>query len=223
MIVVGGLVVAGGWFVKKQIDKVEKNPTLTIAEWYVRANPDLEIVSTDDKAGTITIRNTKTGEEMTVNAKDLKEGRLEVKTKDGTAVFDASAKDGTLKVTDEKGNQVATLQAGGTGTAPQNLPSWLPVYPGATVQGVFDAKSAEDGRTLSFTVTTPDPAGKVLDFYRSRFEEAGFKVDSTLNASGGERTGSLLTANGENPSRSASLLISSTGNETQAVVNAQEK
>jgi len=221
-IVIGGLLAAGGWFIKKQADKFEKNPSLAAAELIVRANPDLEVVSTDQNAGTLTIRNKKTGEVVTMNAKDAENGHIEFKTKDGTAVFDASAKDGTLKVTDEKGNQVATLQAGGGG-APQNLPSWLPVYPGATVQGVFDAKSAEGGRTLSFTVTTTDAADKVLDFYKSRFEEAGLKVDSTVNASGGGGTGSVLTANGENPSRSASLLISSTGNQTQAVVNAQEK
>lgn len=220
MIVIGGLLAAGGYFLKKQADKFEKNPSLAAAELIVRANPELEVVSTDQNAGTITIRNKKTGEVVTFDAKEAEKGHFEFKTKDGTAVFDASGKDATIKVTDEKG-QVSTIVGGGG--APQNLPSWLPVYPGATVQGTFDAKSAEGGRTLSFTVTTTDAADKVLDFYKSRFEEAGLKVDSTVNASGSEGTGGLLTVNGENPSRSASVLVSSTGNQTQAVVNAQEK
>jgi hypothetical protein len=220
MIVIGGLLAAGGWFIKKQADKFEKNPSLAAAELIVRANPELEVVSTDQGAGTITIRNKKTGEVVTFDAKDAENGHFKFKTKDGTATLDASGKDATIKVTDDKG-QVSTIMGGG-GT-PQNLPSWLPVYPGATVQGVFDAKSAEGGRTLSFTVATTDAADKVLDFYKSRFEEAGLKVDSTVNASGSEGTGGLLTVNGENPSRSASVLVSSSGGQTQAVVNAQEK
>lgn len=215
------MLVAGGWFIKKQIDKVEENPTQTLAEWYVKAHPDLEIVSTDEGKGTVTIRNTKTGEQMTVNAEDIREGRLEVKTEDGTAVFDASAKDGTIKVTDEKGSQVATLQAGGG--APQNLPSWLPVYPGGTVQGTFDTNTAE-GRSVSFTITTPDTGDKVLSFYESRLKEAGLKVDSTTVTSNAEGKGGILTASSENPSRNVNVLVGTAeGGQTTAAVTFQEK
>src|SRR5215210_6038296 len=113
MLVLGGVVAVGGYFVKKGVDKLEKNPALAAAEAFVRLNPDLDVVSTDEKAGTITIKNNKTGEVMTLNAKDVAEGRFEVETKDGKAVFDASGKDGngTLKVTNEKG-EVATFKAG---------------------------------------------------------------------------------------------------------------
>jgi hypothetical protein len=214
------MVVAGGWFLKKQADKLEKNPTLTVAEWYVRANPDYEIVSADEESGTITIREIKTGEQMTVNAKDLQEGKLKVKTKDGTAVFDASAKDGTIKVTDEKGGQVATLQAGGD--APKNLPSWLPIYPGGSVQGTFDTKSA-DGRSASVTLTTPDTGDKVLSFYESRLKEAGLKVDSTTVTSTAEGKGGILTASGGNPHREVSVLVGSSEGQTTAAITFQEK
>lgn len=214
------MIVAGGWFLKKQADKLEKNPTLTVAEWYVRANPDYEIVSTDEDSGTITIKEIKTGEEMTVNAKDLKEGKLSVKTKDGTAVFDASAKDAMIKVTDEKGSQVATLQAGGA--APQNLPSWLPVYPGGTVQGTFDTKGT-DGRSASFTVATPDAGDKVLSFYESRLKEAGLKVDSTITGTSGEGQGGILTASSENPRRQVSVLVGSSDGQTTATLTFEEK
>ncbi len=214
------MLAAGGWFLKKQADKLEKNPTLTIAEWYVRANPDYELVSADEATGTITIREIKTGEEITVNAKDLKEGKLTVKTKDGTAVFDASAKDGTVKVTDEKGSQVATLQAGGA--APQDLPSWLPVYPGGTVQGTFDTNNAE-GRSASFTLATPDTSDKVLSFYESRLKEAGLKVGSTITSNTAEGKGGILTASGENPHREVSVLVGASDGQTTAAITFQEK
>jgi hypothetical protein len=214
------MLAAGGWFLKKQADKLEKNPALTTAEWIVRANPDLEVVSTDEDEGTLTIRNTKTGETVTMNAKDVSEGRIEFKTKDGTAVFDASGKDGTIKVTDEKGSQVATLQAGGG--APQNLPSWLPVYPGGTVQGTFDTNSAE-GRSASFTLSTPDPGDKVLSFYESQLKEAGLKVDSTITSSTAEGKGGILTASGENPRREVSVLVGASEGKTTAAITFQEK
>jgi hypothetical protein len=221
MLVFGGVVAVGGYFLKKGVDKLEKNPTLTAAEAFVRLNPDLDLVRTDEKAGTITVKNNKTGEVMTLNAKDAAEGHFELKTDKGTTVLDASGKDGTgtLKVTNEKG-EVATLQ-GGAG-APRNLPSWVPVYPGGTVQGTFDANAA-DGRSMAFTVQTPDAVDKVLSFYQSKLEEAGFKVDTNTTAANGRQTGGILTGTSESTKRVVSLLVSSSEGQTQAVITVQEK
>jgi hypothetical protein len=215
------MLAAGGWFLKKQADKLEKNPTLAAAEWIVRVNPELEVVSSDEEAGTLTIKNTKTGETVTMNAKDVEQGHIEFKTKDGTAVFDASGKDGTVKVTDNKG-QVSTLQAG-SGAAPQNLPSWLPVYPGGTIQGTFDTNTPE-GRSASFSLTTQDPGDKVLSFYESRLKGAGLKVDSTTMTSTTEGKGGILTASSENPSRNVSVLVGAAeGSQTTATITFAEK
>jgi len=221
MLVVGGVVAVGGYFAKKGLDKLEKNPTLTLAELAVRANPDVDLVSTDEEAGTITVKVKKTGEVMTLNAKDIENGHFEIKTKDGTAVFDASgSKDGgTLKVTNDKG-EVATLQ-GGSG-APQNLPSWFPVYPGGTVQGSSDV-NGPDGRTVAFTVSTPDAADAVLSFYESKLKEAGLKVDTYTAAANGQQTGGTLTGNSESPQRNVGVLVSSAEGQTQAIVTLQEK
>lgn len=208
-----------GWLAKRQIDKYGKNPSLAAAELIVRANPELEVVSSDPEGGTLTIKNTKTGEMVTMNAKDVENGHIEFKTKDGTAVFDANAKDGTVKVTDEKG-QVSTLQAGGG--APQNLPSWLPVYPGGTVQGTFDTNSAE-GRSVSFTINTPDTGDKVLSFYESQLKAAGLKVESTITSNTAEGKGGILTASGENPHREVSVLVGASNGQTSAAVTFQEK
>lgn len=217
MLVMGGIVAVGGYFAKKGLDKLEKNPALAAAEAFVRLNPDLDVVSTDQKAGTITVKNNKTGEVMTLNAKDAAEGRFEVKTEDGKAVFDASGKDGTLKVTNEKG-EVATFQAGTD--APKNLPSWLPVYPGGTVQGTFDSTAAQS-RAVAFTVQTTDPAGKVLSFYESKLKEAGLKVDKLTVAANDQDSGGTLTGSGER--RDVSILVSSSGSQTQAIITVQEK
>jgi hypothetical protein len=223
MLVVGGVVAVGGYFAKKGLDKLEKNPTLTLAELAVRANPDVDLVSTDEEAGTITVKVKKTGEVMTLNAKDIENGHFEIKSKDGTTVFDASGnanKDGgTLTVTNEKG-EVATVH-GGAG-APQNLPAWFPAYPGGTLQGTFDTNGT-DGRTVAFTVSTPDTADKVLSFYESKLKEAGLKVDTYTAAANGKQTGGTLTGSSDSPNRNVGVLVSSSDGQTQAVITLTEK
>jgi hypothetical protein len=217
MLVMGGLVAAGGWFVKKQADKFEKNPTLAAAELVVRLNPDLELVSKDEEHSTLTIKNKKTGEVATFSAEDAKNGKFVFKTKDGTTVFDASGKEGTIKVTNDKG-EVATFGAG----TPQNLPSWLPSYPGGTVQGMSDTTNAE-GRTAAFNVTTPDPADKVIEYYETQFKNAGLKVDKTTMSSNDQTAGGTLTAKSDDDKRQATVIISASGQGTQATITFQEK
>lgn len=223
----GGLIVLAcialgiiGWWGKRQIDKYGKNPSLAAAELIVRATPDLEVVSSDVDAGTLTVKNTKTGETVTINAKDVeKNGRIEFKTDKGTTVFDGSGQDGgTIKVTDDKG-QVSTFQAG---QGVSNLPSWLPTYPGATVQGTFDSNTTE-GRSASFSLTTPDSGDQVLAFYESELKKAGFNVTSTTTTTTNEGKGGILTASGENPHREVSVLVGAQDGKTGATLTFQEK
>lgn len=216
-IVVGGLVTAGGWFAKKQIDRLEKNPTLVAAEWAVRANPDLEVVSSDESKGTLTIKNKKTGEEITINAEDAKEGRISFKTDKGTAVMEGS-QEGGFKVTNEKG-ETTTFGAGG---GAQKLPSWMPVYPGGTVQGTYDVNNAE-GRSVAFQVTTSDAVSKVLDFYEDQLESAGLKVSKNTFSTGGQDSGGTLSAESADGKRKSGVIVSTTGSGTQAVVTVQDK
>ncbi|HEV8577437.1 MAG TPA: hypothetical protein VGX68_00025 [Thermoanaerobaculia bacterium] len=215
-LVFGGLVMAGGWFAKKKLAEFDKNPTLAAAKLVVQLNPDLEVVSSDEKNGTLTVKNKKTGEVVTINAEDAKNGHIEFKTKDGTASIDASSQDGTFKVTNDKG-EVATW---GAGTA-ANLPSWLPSYPGGTVQGTMDTTNAE-GRSAAFTMNTKDSTSKVLDYYESQFKAAGFKVDkSTYTAN--NQTGGSITATSDDQKRTATIMIGASGEETSAVITFQEK
>ena len=217
LILIGALVLGGiGWYAKQKITEFGENPTFNAAKLAVRMNPDLELVSADEKTSTLTIKDKKTGEVTTISAEDAKEGRWSVKTKEGTTVFDASGKEGSIKVTNDKG-ETASFGAG----LQQSLPSWLPVYPGGSVQGSYDTTNAE-GRTAAFTVTTKDPTSKVLDFYESQLKAAGFKVDKTT-FSANNQTGGSITATSDDQKRSANVMIGVSGEETSAVVTFQEK
>lgn len=217
-LVVGAAVSFGvHWFKKK----VGDNPTLAVAEAVVRANPDLEVVSSDSEAGTLTIKNTKTGEVVTMNAKDVEDGKITFTTKDGTTTFDASqdGKDGgSVKVTNDKGEQTTFMAGQG---APQNMPSWIPTYSGGDIQGSYDASTAE-GRSAAFTVTTSDPVDKVAEFYESQLKGNGLSVQKNTMEANGQKT-VILAATSSDEKRTAMVSVSTSEGKTMASVNFNEK
>ena len=220
VIIVLGVIVLGaiGFFVKKKADEFTKNPTLAAAKLMVQANPKLELVSADEKNNSITIKDKETGEVVTFSADDVKNGKFSFKSsKGGSATYDVSG--GTLKATNEKG-ETSTMNFGGT-SAPQNLPSWLPVYPGGAVQGTFDTTSPE-GRSAAFTVTTTDPVSKVLDFYEAQLKSAGLKVDKSTFSSNGQ-DGGTVSGKSDDEKRQASVLIGTADGKTSATITFQEK
>jgi hypothetical protein len=55
--------------------KVAQNPGMAIAKILTAANPDVEVLSTDEGRNTITFRDKKTRETVTMNFDDVKNGR----------------------------------------------------------------------------------------------------------------------------------------------------
>jgi hypothetical protein len=208
-----------GYFAKRALDKISKNPTMAAAELMVKANPNLDLVSADEEHSTLTIKDKKTGETMTINADDAKNGNWKITSDKGSATFGASGNGVNIQATDEKG-QKSTTTIGGT-AAPQNLPSWIPVYPGGTTQGNMDNVNAE-GHSGAFTVTTKDDTSKVLDYYEAQLKGAGFKPEkNTYNTSG--QTGGSVTGKSDDGKREASVMVSSSNGGAQAVVTFTEK
>lgn len=220
ILAMGGLAFMGGRFLKNKAAEFEKNPTLAAAKIAVQANSELEVVESDEDAGTLTIKNTKTGEVVTMNAKDIEEGKLTFTTKEGTTTFDGSSTGdgGTLKVTTDKGEEAVF---GATAGAPKDLPSWLPVYAGGTVEGAYNATTAE-GRSAMFTVTTGDSVDQVAAFYKSQLEAGGLKVEQSSFESNGQKT-IMLVGQGEGDKRSVNVTIAPGDGKTQAVVSYNEK
>src|SRR6202035_205449 len=185
ILIIGFVAFAGlGFLAKRKFDQFSKNPGKTAAEFIVKANPDLELVSSDDQ--TITVKDKKTGEVATMNFADIKNGKFKFSSNKGSATFDPTAKDGgMLKVTDEKGNE--STFTGGAG-APKNLPSWIPTYPSGTTQGSFDASTAE-GHTGAFVVTTQDSVDQVINFYEAQLKAAVLTVEKNSLSTNGKESG----------------------------------
>ncbi|MGD8441476.1 MAG: hypothetical protein PVG53_13170 [Holophagae bacterium] len=192
VIVVVALMI-GGFFVARTVKDVakdfENNPGLAAARLVVRATPELEEVSVDEDAGTMTVRNTKTGEVVTVNFEDIKNGRFSWTAEDGEEVtVDVSQADsGTVKIesSDGKGMEIATGAA-----VKDDWPDWVPVYPGTEPKGLgtMTTGSSING---SFTLSTPDDVSKVIEFYRDQLSDAGFTVNVNTYSSD-EREGAMI-------------------------------
>ena len=208
------------YFVKGKVDKFAKNPTFSAMELAMQANPDVEIVSSDEKAGSITVKNKKTGEVVTINTDEFKNGsgKISFKTKDGEGNIDLSGgPNGGIKITSDKGD--SSFQMGGGEV--KNLPSWVPTYPGGTVQGTLDSTS-NGTRSLTFTVKSTDSSDKVMEFYGSKLEADGFKVDRQTYSGGGQ-SGGTVTGTSKDEKRTLTVIVSNDNGGASALVTMVEK
>lgn len=209
-------VTVGGVFVARKakdvIEDFEENPARAAAQMVVRVNPELEMVESDDEAGTMTIRNTRTGEVATFDFDEIAEGKFSWETAEGRVEFDVTDEEGGgMKVTTDEGE--ARIGAG----AGSQVPAWVPRYPGAEPQGAFTSKSgAEESGAFSFA--TNDSPSAVLDALQERLEDEGYEVTrQTFEAAGEEPQGSL-TAERSDPQRTVSVVATREGSTTTAAV-----
>ena len=222
IVLIGLLALAAGtYFVGKKISgfakDAEKNPAVAAAKVIVAFSPDLEIVSSDDEAGTVTVRNTKTGEEITMNAEDIKKGRLKFKNEKGEEdTFEAKGEGGKdgLSVKSDKGE--ATFGAGSAAS----VPAWLPAYSGATAQGTFSARTAE-GDSGGFSFETGDSADEVASFYRRELEGAGFFIDHSGTQMARDTTIATLTAS--SGGKKVTVAATHEGGSTRVVIGYESK
>lgn len=220
IVVAGILFVAGGAFVFKKVkDKVGENPALAAAELIVRANPELELVESDAEAGTLTIRNKKTNEVLTVDLEAVKEGRIGFKTGDqeSTITFGGTGEEGRMTITGPGGE--TTFQAGAGGAV--EIPDWVPVYGGATPAGTY-RMSAGGETTGGFTLTTGDAAEAVLDFYGGALEDLGGEVQRQTYSTGGDE-GGMVGGGTPDERRKLSVIVNQRGGETSVTVTYTEK
>jgi hypothetical protein len=194
LIVVVLILVLGGFLVARKVKQIagdfSDNPAMVAARLIVAANPDLEVVSADEDAETITLRNKKTGEEITVDLEDVKKGRIHFKTGEGEEVnVDVGAGEGgsVIRVESDEGKVVI----GGASDA--QLPEWLPSYPGLRLSGAMSGSSREGTSGVWGFEASSEPAD-VLDFYQRELEGKGFEVTINTVRQHGRVTGGSLHA-----------------------------
>jgi len=208
----------GSSSLSEYVEEMKTNPAKTAAETMIRMNPELELVSTDDEAGTITFTNKKTGEESTLNFEDIAEGRFTMTTGEGEFSVDASSSgQGGVTI---KGPEGETRFGASADLA--DIPTWVPVYPGATdLQGTMHSTSA-DGVMGAFTSKSSDDAQQVVDHFKQLFDDRGYKIGAesmtkTSDGAFGAITGELADG------RSINVVVIESAGESTVTINYNQK
>jgi hypothetical protein len=197
----------GGYFVWNKAKEagidpalMEKKPALAIAKMMVAANPDVELVSTDDEKGLITVRDKKTGKTMTVNLEEAQSGKITFKGDDNGEEVSLEAKGDGEKGSLEVKTPEGTAKFGSVSV--DKLPDWLPAYPGAELQGTYAAEG-KDGESGGFHFVTNDAPNKVIGFYEEGLKRSGMTVNTNILQQNGKVTGGMATGESANKKHTA--------------------
>jgi uncharacterized protein YneF (UPF0154 family) len=224
MILVLVVVMVGGFFVARKVKDVaadfEENPAMATARMIVKLNPELEEVSTDEDAGTMTVRNTKTGEEITVNFEDIEEGKFSFTTDKGEITVDASEmkETGSIKVTDDEGAVV--LSTGGA--VSDDLPPWVPVYPGSEPANRHTMRTEQE-QTGGFELETTASVAEALEFYRTALQGEGYEVSVNTFTQDDSEGGMVNGSHGENGRNVVAIFNSQRSRPTKILISYSER
>ena len=222
----GGLIIiafivmsAGLWFggkmVKNVVEDLEENPAKTIAKGIVMANPELEMVETDDDEGTITVRVKESGELATFDYSQIQEGKLSFESSEGSMTFDTQGDEDGAIITVKTDEGTSKWGAG-------EIAEWLPDYPGAENLQIAYSQKTDESMTGAFGFETEDSIADVVAYYTDELEGDGFEVQENTTSQNGEVQSAILTANDSESSRQAQVIIAPEGDIVRVSVTYSE-
>jgi hypothetical protein len=190
---------------------LKTNPAYAVAKMAITANGQYETVSSDDSKGTITVREKSTGKVMTMkfdpSTKKMvittDDGKQASVTVDGNSFSAQSSDGGSVKFGSAAGNDV---------------PSWVPVYPGSSPQGTMSSSNAE-GSQNTFTFKSKDPASKIISYYTDQLKSAGFTISMTTTT----EQGGLVQASDDGKKHTINVMVGSSAEGTETAITAVEK
>jgi hypothetical protein len=183
------------------VHKVKQNPAMAMAKLLTAANPDVEVLDADEGHNSVKIRDKKTGETISVNFDDLKNGRINLRGPKGekaTINAHADGQNGAVEINGPDGS--VKFGAG----ANAKMPEWIPAYPGATATANFSIQGG-DGSGGTFSFTTKDSLDAVVAFYNRSLTGAGFKITTNVTGTANGASGTMLSA--ENEATKQTLVI----------------
>ncbi len=177
LVIIGFIAIAGlGLFAAKKVaevaEDVAKDPAKA-AEWVIKANPELELVETDREAGTMTIRKKDTGETMTVDYSDIREGKISFEGDEGSFRVDSTG------ATIETKEGVTRY-----GSNPEAVPDWVTLHPAKTEANVGMTAETPNGKSGMVQIKIPEAPAAVADYYVETFGDEGFEVENRINSEG---------------------------------------
>jgi hypothetical protein len=194
ILVVIVIVVAAGAYVWQKVPKTQGEIIAKIIE---TANPNVEIVNLDEAAGSVTIKDKKTGKITTISLDD--------------------AKAGNITFTSEDTGESVSLGAG----AAARLPSWVTPYPGASAQGGITGQK-EGGNSGSINYTTADSVAQVAEFYKQKMNDQGFVLQDESQMPSSE-TFAMVVGKSADENRTLTVAASSAEGQTTIQLTFEEK
>lgn len=199
VVAVVALFLAGGFAIKKGVDKAKEsgidvggaiqaareageNPGAAI-EAVISLNPGLEVVENDPEAGKITIRNTETNEVGTFDYSEIREGRFEFETAEGSYKVDGSEAAGGGGVTFSGPDGETARLGSGTG----DMPAWVPRYPNVTSEGGGYTTSTADSASGLVPLQSSATIEEIEKWYTETLEQDGFTIERNSVEFGGNR------------------------------------
>lgn len=210
--VIGGAVYLGNQ-AKQAMKPFQENPQRATMEWVIKANPELELVRSDDT--TITVKEKASGKVATFTYDDIANGRMQFTTEEGEKVsIEAKGQDGDVSISSPDGE--VRFSAG----ASEGLPDWIPAFPEAT-EGQSMFTSTMGAQTVgSYQFKTTKSVDEILAFYEGAMSKSGFSSVATTKypegTEGPRATGSFADAGGK---RFLTVTISDQGGETVVMLS----
>jgi hypothetical protein len=199
-VMIGLAVVATGFFIVHKVKQagldtelMASNPGLAITKLIAATNPDVDLVSVDERKGVATLREKKTGKIVTLNFEDIKNGRMEFTDDKNQKVSVNTDTAGAIEVKSAEGT--ARIGAGG------KVPDWIPAYPGAKGEASAFSATNQDGESGMFTFNTSDAPDKVIRTYEDALKKSGFKVNTNVVSADGKASGGFVQASNEQSKR----------------------
>ncbi len=175
-----------------------ENPERTTAELIIRANPETELVGTDDEAGTITFRDA-SGKERTVYWADIAEGRL--------------------TITDEEGNEIHLGL-----TDMEDVPGWVPRLPETSSESGSHHRVEQGEVSGSYMALTGMETADIREFLDVEAQALGMSstADTTEYSAGGQEM-KVFGYSGPDGRAFSATVVRQGGGDAQVTFSYEEK
>ncbi len=216
VLVVVGVVGFGLFQARGFLGDLKEDPVRAVAQLAIDRHPDLEVVDSDDEAGTFTVRNLQTGEVATLNFQDIADGKFTVTTEEGDVTVSAapSAEGGGITISGPEGE--ARM---GASASLEDVPEWVPFLPDATESsGAFQMTTSE-GIAGMVAQKTDRNTREVLDWFKDWFGRNGYEISGeTVTTSPGGSYGALTGSLAEE-GRTIGVTVIESEDGTQVAIN----
>lgn len=221
-LVIAGCVGACFYGVKKAKDygeAAQRNPQFAAISLAASFNPDVQVISKDEAANRIKLRNKKTGEVVEIDtsaystenitkaleqfAKGMKlpppDASGTAEESSSTTVETPSPSNSSAPPSDKSKPAITPARAAALADVVKTFPNYAPAYPnGTTQEATLNTVSGFTAGTYAFTTT--DAPEKVVAFYEKKLSAAGnFTVASKSSDTNDYGAASHLMANRANP------------------------